>query len=57
MIKLSEQLEEPEKQLEESLDLLATIDPKSHLTLDYTINLVKAHSLVDSGAIGIFVHP
>lgn len=40
-----------------ALHLRAMIDPESHLILDCTINLVKAHSLIDSGATGIFVNP
>lgn len=40
-----------------ALYLRAMIDPESHLILDCTINSVKAHSLIDSGATGIFVNP
>ena len=36
--------------------LRATLDPRAHLTLKAKINGVAALALVDSGAIGIFLH-
>ena len=40
-----------------SLYLKATIDSDAHLTLDAQINSLKALTLVDSGATGVFMHP
>ena len=41
----------------DSVYLHATIDPDAHLTLDAQLNSLKALTLVDSGATGVFMHP
>ena len=40
-----------------SLYLRATIDSDAHLILDAQVNSLKALTLVNSGAIGVFMHP
>lgn len=39
------------------LYLRTTIDPKAHLMLKAQINSLAIVTLIDSGAIGVFMHP
>jgi len=46
-----------ENELDTTTILRAMVDSGTHLTLEIEFNALPAIALIDSGAIGIFMHP